>query len=279
MPTAPVGQLTALGRLTIALPDDDQARAWELSVAFGGARNRWHVWSYPYPRLIEGAEKISTRLRALRPVLSGANFSDNFLGIGIFSEGQLPTSELAITERLTGRVLQYLYDGGSVWLMPGAKTLSNSVPTRYLPPFWSYLWFPDNVSSVMGMIVHDHPALAGFPNDGHSDWQWYSLVNEAPALCLDSVPQIDPVVEVVDNFTRAKRLCYAFEAQVGAGRLFVSTWRLTDAAVLVRPEARFLLSQIVRYLLGDQFAPKQKLSIGQVLGIFKLSNGERFDFE
>lgn len=280
VPEAPAGRLTALGRLEIALPADGAAaHAWELRLEFGGVRNRWHVWSYPYPRLIEDAAAISTRLRALRPVLSGANFSDDFTGIGIFTEGRLPSSRLAVSERLTGRVLQYLYDGGSVWLMPSAKALHGSVPTRYLPPFWSYLWFPDNVSNVMGMLIHDHPALTRFPHDGASDWQWYSLVNDAPAICLDSVPFVEPIVEVVDNFSRAKRLCYAFEAQVGAGRLFVSTWRLTDTTVMIRPEARYLLSETIRYLLGEAFKPDQKLSVGDLLGIFRLSNGIEFDFE
>ncbi len=278
-PDAPVGKLTALGRLAIPLPDDDDAHAWELIVEFGGARNRWHVWSYPYPRLIAGAGDICTRLTGLRPALSGADFSDNFLGIGIFTEGKLPVSRLAISERLTGRVLQYLYDGGSVWLLPGAKALHDSVPTRYLPPFWSYLWFPDNVSNVMGMLIHEHPVLARFPHDNASDWQWYSLVNDTPAICLDSVPFIEPIVEVVDNFSRAKRLCYAFEARVGAGRLFVSTWRLTNSDILPLPEARFLLRETIGYLLGDQFAPAQQLSVGELLGIFKLSNGIEFEFE
>ena len=279
VPEASAGELTALGRLTIPLPNSEVGRAWELKVEFGGTRNRWHVWSYPQPRLIEGAAQVCTRLPALRPALSGATFSDDFLGIGIFSEGKLPDSRLAISERLTGRVLQYLYDGGSVWLMPSAKALYDSVPTRYLPPFWSYLWFPDNVSTVMGMIIHDHPALANFPHDGASDWQWYSLVNDTPAICLDAVPFIEPIVEVVDNFTRAKRLCYAFEAQVGAGRLFVSTWRLADSIVMIRPEARFLLSETTRYLLSEQFVPTHRLSIGQLLGIFRLSNGAKYDFE
>ena len=55
--------------------------------------------------------------------------------------------------------------------------------------------------------------------------------------------------------SRGRNGCaYAFEARVGAGRLFVSTWRLTDSAVLVRPEARYLLSETIHYLLSEQFA-------------------------
>ncbi len=279
VPEAPAGKLTTLGRLEIQLPADRAARAWELSVELGSTRNRWHVWSYPQPQLIDDAARISTRLRDLRPALSGADFSDDFFTLGMFGDSRLPPSDLAISDRLTGRVLQYLYDGGSVWLMPKANAVFDSVPTRYLPPFWSYLWFPDNVSTVMGMIVHDHPALASFPHDGTSDWQWYSLVNDTPAISLDAVPFIEPIVEVVDNFSRAKRLAYAFEARVGAGRLFVSTWRLTDSAVLVRPEARYLLSETIHYLLSEQFAPAQRLSVGQLLGVFRLSNGAKFNFE
>jgi hypothetical protein len=153
------------------------------------------------------------------------------------------------------------------------------VSTRYLPPFWSHLHFPDNVSSVMGMLIRAHPALGRFPHDGFSDWHWYSLVNETPAICLDSVPFVEPIVEVVDNFNRTKRLCYAFEARVGAGRLFVSTWRLYDAAVAGLPEGRFLFNELVTYLRGDAFAPTAQLSVGQLLGLFRLTNGLMTDFE
>ena len=166
VPSAPAGKVTALGRLEIPLPDDGSAHAWELVVEFGGTRNRWHLWSYPYPQRIDQADQISSRLTQLRGALPGAIYSDDFTGIGIFKEGKLPDTQLAISERLTGRLLQYLYDGGSVWLMPALKHLHEAVPTRYLPPFWSYLWFPDNVSNVMGMLIKDHPALRNFPHDG-----------------------------------------------------------------------------------------------------------------
>jgi hypothetical protein len=188
-------------------------------------------------------------------------------------------TKLAISDRLSLRLLQYLHDGGCVWLMPGIRQLHDQVRTRYLPPFWSYLHFPDNVSSVMGMIIRQHPALRLFPHDSFSDWHWYSLVNDTPAICLDIVPFIEPVVEVVDNFNRAKRLCYAFEARVGDGRLFVSTWRLYDAAVAGLPEGRFLLNQIVAYLSGDSFTPSAQLSVGQLLGLLRLTNGLNTDFE
>ena len=113
-----------------------------------------------------------------------------------------------------------------------------------------------------------HPALGQFPHDGCSDWQWYRLVNDTPAICLDSVPSIQPIVEVVDNFNRAKHLCNAFEAQVGRGRLFVSTWRLYDPVITGHPEARYLFQQMANYLQSDAFAPTSRLSMGDLLGMF-----------
>lgn len=280
---APAGKITPLHRLEIPLPLAESAHAWELHVRLGKAENSWHFWSFPYPQLIGDNRNTGSSLPQLRNRLPGGEFSDNYGGTAMFLgrtiETLTPDLKLAISDRLSLRLLQYLYDGGRVWLMPAASQLHDSVPTRYLPPFWSYLHFPDNVSSVMGMIVHDHPALAGFPHDSCSDWQWYNLVNDTPAICLDSIPFVEPVVEVIDNFNRAKRLCYAFEARVGRGSLFVSTWRLADPVVSGRPEARHLFDEVVHYLRGEAFAPTDEISVGQLLGVFKLTNSLDLDLE
>jgi len=280
---APVGEITSLGRLSIAISEQG-AKAWTLKLQLGNATNSWHLWTYPYPKLEKSDFSISTRIKELRNVLPQADYSDNhggtFLRIDLASKPALNNElGLAISDRLSLRLLQYLYDGGRVWLMPGTSQIYDQVQTRYIAPFWSYLHFPDSLSFVMGTIIHKHPALAGFPNDGLSDWQWYNLVNETPAIGLDSVPLIEPIVEVVDNFNRAKKLAYAFEAQVGAGRLFVSTWRLYDPLVNGKPEARFLMDTVLCYLQSADFAPKQELTTGQLLGLFKLTNVRTFSME
>lgn len=275
-PVVPTGGVTPLGHLIIATPSDSQPRAWELVVRVGAFSNHWHIWTFPYPEG-DASSDVGSRILELRSALPKADFSDNFGGtflrIDVKSrETMNPALKLALSDRLSLRLLQYLQDGGTVWLMPDATQIYDQVRTRYLPPFWSYLHFPDNVSSVMGMIIREHPALADFPHDGYSDWQWYDLVNDTSAICLDSVPLIEPIVEVIDNFNRAKRLAYAFEARVGAGKLFVSTWKLSDPNVAGRPEVRFLLNKVLQYLKNTAFSPTQKLSVGQLLGLFKLTN-------
>src|SRR5699024_6422638 len=105
--------------------------------------------------------------------------------------------------------------------------------------FWNYLWFPEQKGTTMGMIINNHPAFDQFPHFGHSDWQWYHLVDGATAISLDSLPSVTPIVEVIDNFNRAKRLAYAFETRVGKGKLFVSSFRFNDVNDLKRPETAF----------------------------------------
>ncbi len=280
--SAPVGEITSFGRLSIPI-DVEGAQAWKLKVSIGSISNSWHLWTYPYPQIENNNFAISTRIKELRSVLPQADFRDNHGGTFLridYAQNLLNSDlDLAISDRLSLRLLQYLYDGGRVWLMPNANQIYDHVQTRYIAPFWSYLHFPDSMSFVMGTITHPHPALADFPHDTHSDWQWYSLVNETPAIGLDSVPFIKPIVEVVDNFNRAKRLAYAFEAQVGAGRLFVSTWRLYDSVVNGRPEARHLMNTVLRYLQSEDFAPTEHLSNGQLLGLFKLTNVRSLNLE
>lgn len=276
VPVTKNGQITVLGQLQVDVEVEDIARQWTLTVQLGEIENNWNLWTYPYPKNTHSNHSIRSQIQLLRPLLPNADYRDDFGGHMLTfdrTEPQLDKStDLAITDRLSLRLLQYLHDGGLVWLMPRSDQIYDYVRTRYLPPFWSYLHFPDNVSSVMGMIINDHSVLQDFPHDGFSNWQWYDLVNNAPAISLDAQPNLQPIVEVVDNFNRAKRLTYAFETQIGKGRLFVSTWQLSETSVIGRPEAAFLFHQVVDYLTSDSFVPTIYLSVAQLLSLFKLTN-------
>lgn len=123
----------------------------------------------------------------------------------------------------------------------------------------------------MGMHMEKETALLGsFPHDGASDWHWYHLVNGTPAVCLDTMQDVNPLIEVVDHFHRAKRLAYAFEARAGKGRILVSTFPFTDTALMKRPEAAFLFQEMLSYVQGEQFKPSSSVTAAQPLGMFKL---------
>lgn len=87
-----------------------------------------------------------SRIPSLRGILPRAEYGDDFNGTGMnmhHDQRLSLTQKLAISDRLTMRLLQYLHDGGTLWLMPASQWLFDSVRTRYIPPFWSYLHFPE----------------------------------------------------------------------------------------------------------------------------------------
>ncbi|MFB9279568.1 glycoside hydrolase family 2 protein [Cohnella cellulosilytica] len=231
-------------------------------------RNVWSFWSFPRVRY-ENAESVWSSAPALKTALYGASFEPN----AKFDPFVYPSRKgvkLAIVERLTTNVLQYLNGGGRVWLLAGESELYDAPMTKYLPVFWNYLMFSEQAGGTMGAVVRPHPALGRFPHDGRSDWHWYHLFNGTPAICLDTVPEVEPIVEIVDNFNRVKRLASAFEARVGQGRLFVTTLAFRSPPDWKRPESAYLFGEMLAYLLGDDFRPSARITVGQVLGLFRL---------
>jgi beta-galactosidase len=270
------GKLQSLGRIQLEVEAEElraQALVLQVTLQCGEdiIHNQWDFWAFPRPKKLPQPSCIWSSLAALRPALPGADFRQEF-GVNWLSHKEEKGTDLAITDVLSRFVLQYVLDGGSAWLMAKADNMHDYVNSKFLPIFWNYMWFPLQSGTTMGMVVHDHPLMSRFPHDGKSDWQWYHLVDKTPAICLDSVPQIKPVVEVIDNFNRGKKLAYAFEVKIGQGKLFVSTLRLNERYDIKRPESAYLFQQIVHYLRSDQFDPDARVSVGELLGLFKLNN-------
>lgn len=243
----------------------------ELKIDGNVIQNQWDFWVFPHNKLPENTNRIWTNMRELRAVLYGARY-ENTLEIKQHSFQADKNIDLVITDQLSRDVLQHIIDGGSVWMMAKENNQQDEIFTRYLPTFWNYLWFPEQKGTTMGMKIHQHPALKNFPHDGLSDWHWYYLVDRTIALNLDLMPEVKPIIEVVDNFNRAKRLAYAFEMKVGKGKLFVTTMNFSNKAMLKLPEVNYLFLEFISYLNSDQFNPETSISVGELLGMFKVKS-------
>jgi hypothetical protein len=174
--------------------------------------------------------------------------------------------QLLITADIN-EALKALAKGKKVLLSPKTSGIKG-LEGKFLPVFWSPVHFPKQ-AGTMGLLCNPkHPALADFPTDMHSDWQWWNLVKRSRVMVLDSIPQVTPIVESVDNFVNNRRLAQVFEAKVlckakrhsraGKGSLiFSSIDLLTDAHL---PELRQLQYSLVRYMLSSEFHPTNSLS-------------------
>ncbi|MEC0125883.1 glycoside hydrolase family 2 [Paenibacillus pabuli] len=235
------------------------------------ATNVWHGWSFPLYQTNSTSNRIWSSVDELQPYLLGAHHDqvDHLDGSAILKNRE---QELVIIHSLTPNALDYLINGGSVWLHTHSHDLYDRVETKYLPVFWNYLMFATQPGATMGMHLQDSvPLLGSFPYDRASDWHWYHLVNGAPAICLDTLEGVQPLIEVIDHFHRGKRLAYVFEAKVGKGKLLVSSLPFTDTSLMKRPEAAYLFQEMVSYLLGEEFHPESSISVGELLGTVKLN--------
>lgn len=162
-----------------------------------------------------------------------------------------------------------LAKGGKVLWMPDAASLKEqTVGALFQTDYWNYRMFKSICESLhrpvspgtMGLLIDErHPALAAFPTEFHTNWQWFPIVKESYPLILDGLPQsYRPIVQVIDNVERNHKLGLLFEFKVGAGSLLVCMANLK--AVQDKPEARQFYQSLLDYVGSSAFAPATTLS-------------------
>ncbi|GGD56233.1 sugar-binding domain-containing protein [Paenibacillus nasutitermitis] len=268
------GRTTRLQPIAFVMPEGTAGKI-KFSVALSdGSRainaNEWSFWVFPRVFPQEHKGQVLTNIDNVRTFLQDAVYSQQ-IGIHWLSYRVEAGTKLIIADRMSKELLQFMHDGGSVWLMPAKDALQDSISIHHLPIFWNYLWFPNQRGTTMGLILNEHPALGRFPHEGQTDWHLYGMTEHSVAVSLDAMPSVEPIVEVIDHFARMKRLASVFECRVGAGKLFVSTLRLTDEDVCKKPETLFLFHEIFTYLMSEKFSPAARISAAELLAQFPIA--------
>jgi len=164
--------------------------------------------------------------------------------------------------------LKYLAQGDRVILNPDTQRIAG-ISGRFAPVFWSPVHFT-NQPGTMGLLCDvKHPALADFPTAQFADWQWWDLVTQSKALIIDSInyrPQ--PIVRVVDNFFKNKKLADIIEFKVGQGKLILCSMDI-HSDLQNRPEARQLKYSLMKYAGGELFNPRMEIDPQQLKRFFK----------
>lgn len=220
------GDVTAIGKVAASLSDIKDAAKLTLQVNIKGTEwmNTWNIWVYP----------------------SGL---------------QMPKTDVVMTQDIDA-AFKALKKGRKVLLSPKKENIKG-LEGKFLPVFWSPVHFPKQ-AGTMGLLVEPkHPALAHFPTDMHSDWQWWNLVKRSRVMNIDSVKGASPIVEDVDNFTNNRRLCSVFEARCGTGKLVVSSMDvLSDSEG--KPEVRQMLYSLLCYMSSPYFNPSGVVSVSEL---------------
>ena len=235
----PQGSVTALGEIRIPLAAAPAPARLRLQVVLDGRRNSYDIWVYP--------DAVDT------------------------APGQV------VVSRSLDQARQALASGARVLLLPEPAKLPESIEGMWASDFWNWGMFKSLseerhmpvAPGTLGILCDPkHPALADFPTEFHSDWQWFHLLQNSRALILDGMPAgTRPLVQVIDNYERAHRLGVIFEARVGSGRLLVSAIDLMGQQD--KPEARQLMHSLLRYMNSNRFEPATEMDFEQLATILR----------
>ncbi|MCK5000221.1 MAG: hypothetical protein KAS23_11820, partial [Anaerohalosphaera sp.] len=293
--------LNRRGRIEIAnveieLPKVDEPKALELTCELTGVggsynvSNSWNLWLYPDRPDMLNAVACTIEMDEVNPSLRYHQ---------IRSKGSLENPEqLLMVNRFSKEVLMHLDHGGDVVMLYRVpQTRDRKVRAKReaytLPATWdrfkAVIW---DRGTNCGAFMRDSGALAGFPNDGYVDLQFHGLIDDCDKVILDDFPcHVEPVIQGVDKAVRdrydvytyglsefqpewvMRKFGYMFELRVGKGRLFVTGFNFTGLHN-GRPETCAMFESIMRYVTGDSFKPKTKMS-AEELQVYLLTKGKQ----
>lgn len=164
---------------------------------------------------------------------------------------ELNTGDVVLTQDIS-QALSALDAGKKVLLSPRPDKLEG-LEGKFLPVFWSPVHFPKQAGTMGILCDPKHPALLHFPTEMHSDWQWWNLVKHSKVLVMDSLPDLQPIIEVTDNFVNNRRLASVFETKYGKGKLIMSSIDLLSTESKQKPEVKQLFYSLTQYMNSADF--------------------------
>jgi hypothetical protein len=226
-----IGNGIALGSLRFPLHSVSEASELTITVELQGTpyKNTWKIWVYPQ---------------------------------------QLPSSngEVIVTQSMAEALAQ-LSKGKKVFLNPPLNVIQG-IEGKFVPVFWSPVHFPNQPGSMGLLYSPGHLLLRNFPSAGYSDWQWWYLCKNSKPMVLDGLDQINPVVQVVDNFFKNRKMGNIIEARVGNGKLVLCSINLSGN-LDHHPEARQLRYSILQYMNSPAFNPTATLTANDLGKLIK----------
>ncbi len=225
----PLGNAFKLGEISFPLASISTAEKLVFEVTVHNLSNSWDFWVYPSKNeLIQGEKNIR------------------------------------VVQNWDAQTVQFLKNGGSVLLnlKKGSlsKEMGGNIQIGFSSIFWNTAWTGGQAPHTLGILCNPgHPALADFPTEYHSNYQWWDAMSHSGAIEFSKISnKIQPIVRVIDDWVSNRPLALLFEAKIGKGKLLVSGIDLT-ADLDKRPEARQLLFSLKKYMLGNEFNPEVEI--------------------
>ena len=183
-----------------------------------------------------------------------------------------PAPDILVTAKFDDAAQAHLAAGGKLLLTIPGKQVRNFDKDPVVPGFssifWNTAWTKRQPPTTLGILCDpQHPALAEFPTELHSNWQWWYLIHRAGALRMDLLPAgVQPIVRVIDDWTTARPLGLVIEVKVGRGSAVICSFDLTEPDL--DPVSRQMRTSLLAYMGGKKFAPVLAATANEVGQLF-----------
>ncbi|MFV0505363.1 MAG: sugar-binding domain-containing protein [Bacteroidales bacterium] len=213
----------------------EKAQQFKLTVNIADYSNTWDFWVYPTSKVIN--------------------------------------TDVKIVQKLDSQTLDFIKNGGKALLSINKGDIKQGkggeVGIGFSSIFWNTAWTNGQKPHTLGILCNPkHPALADFPSEYHSNWQWWDAMSHSNAISLEDFPaELSPIVRVIDDWVTNNRLALLFETKLGKGKLLISGIDLRND-LDKRPEARQLLNSLLKYMDSNAFKPNMELSQESIVNLF-----------
>jgi hypothetical protein len=229
-----------VGNIELPLQSVESAKQLTVSVAIEGTsfQNQWNIWVYP-------------------------------------AKKEIINSQPFIAEKWSDAIIDRLNKGESVLLISPKGSIhpekGGNIPVGFSSIFWNTAWFAGHSPHTLGIYCDSkHPAFGSFPNEGFSDYQWWDIVSTCDAINMQDFPaDFRPVVHLIDDWFKARKLGVLFEAKVGKGKLMMCSADLQND-LSNRPAAAQFRQSILEYMASANFKPEQELDPQLIENLFSI---------
>ncbi|MDP7740559.1 MAG: glycoside hydrolase family 2 TIM barrel-domain containing protein [Lentisphaeria bacterium] len=253
-----------LGVIRTTFPETRKPQKLQLSVRIAeGNRevsNQWDFWLFP--RAVKLPKSVMLYGKSGKGIMRRLRTAYQ-----LDSHNRTATRKprVLVTEKFDQEVLDFARGGGRVLLLAG-----EGLVRPFYPPFLAEGWdeglhlfapqacYPPFADGYQASIIRAHRMLGNFPHEGFMDLQFFRLLVDAPAVELDPLGRLkeEPVIRQFGTYQACPKLAYLLEFALGEGGIIISAFNLDPKL----PEARYLLSQMLRYAAGKEFRPQNRLS-------------------
>ncbi|WP_348822905.1 sugar-binding domain-containing protein [Flavobacterium aestuarii] len=237
----------------------DQEIEWSINdgnivVASGSTKSAVSIgYNHKILDINESLQKITKAAKLTVTVnLKGTNYKNQW-NIWVYPQQQSVDYGKVVYTRSLDEAYKLLKKGKKVLLNPDWKKIKG-IEGKFVPVFWSPVHFPKQAGTMGVLCNPSHKALADFPTDMNTDWQWWDLNVNSTTLITDGIEGGNPIVEMVDNFANNRKLASLFEGSIGSGKLVIASFDLTTDLDKC-PVAKQMLISILKYMNSESFNP------------------------